>query len=212
MEDEFVTREKKILTVLEHEIEDGEEMASAVRNYAEQLLLGEKGYAPADIRKRVVFDVVLGAETVASSVDFVVSVDSGSAMVVKCAAGSLSSRERHVVALARVIEGLPIPVAVVIDPMSAVVLDSVTGKVSGEGFEAIPSREQLKALVASRERTPLAPEKLEREKRVLLAFDAIRCCIPQGADGGVNLDEIRESKACSCGGVKGDEPQGQHRH
>ena len=188
MEDEFVTREKKILSLLEQEIEEGEEMAAAVRHIAERMLLGDKGYEPADIRKNVVFDVTLGAETAKSSVDFLVSAGDRAAMVIKCAAGSLSSRERHVVAAARVLGPLPVPVAVVMDPMGAVVLDSATGKVTGEGFDAIPTKPDLIALLSAREAKPLPADKLEREKRVLLAFDAIQCCIPKGADGGVALN------------------------
>ncbi len=189
MEDEFVTREKKILSILEQEIEDGEEMTAAVRHIAERLLLGEKGYVPADVRKNSVFDVTLGPETVKSNVDFLVVVNDRNAMVIKCAPGSLGSRERHVIAAARVLGSLPVPVAVVMDPMSALVLDTMTGKVTGEGFDAIPTREQLNAMVAGRELRPLAPEKLEREKRVLLAFDAIKCCIPLGAEGGVAIGD-----------------------
>jgi hypothetical protein len=188
MEDEFVSREKKILSLVEQEIEDGEEMTAAVRHIAERLLLEEKGYAASEIRKNVVFDVTLGAETVRSSVDFVVSLADRIGMLIKCAPGSLDSRERHIVAAARVFDVLPVPVAVVMDPMTAVVLDTATGKVTGEGFEAIPSKEQLSVLLAGRESKPLAPEKLEREKRVLLAFDAIRCCIPRGGQGGVSLE------------------------
>src|SRR5512143_2490564 len=186
MEDEYVTREKKILSILEQEIEDGEEMASAVRHIAERLL-GEKGYAAADLRKNVRFEVTLGPETVRSSVDFVVSLENRSAMVIKCAAGSLDSRERHVIAAARVFDVLPVPVAVVMDPMTAVVLNAVSGKVIGEGFDAIPTRQQLGVMISSGELRPIAPEKLEREKRVLLAFDAIRCCVPQGGQGGVEI-------------------------
>jgi hypothetical protein len=188
MEDKFVSREKKILTILEQEIEDGEEMSAAVRHIAERLLLEEKGYASSDIRKNVVFDVTLGAETVKSSVDFVVSLDNRIGMLIKCAPGSLDSRERHIVAAARVFDVLPVPMAVVMDPVTAVVLDTATGKVAGEGFDAIPTKEQLRALLAGKEPKPIAPEKLEREKRVLLAFDAIRCCIPQGGQGGVSLE------------------------
>jgi hypothetical protein len=189
MEDEFVTREKKILSILEQEISDGEEMTAVVRHIAERLLLGEKGYVQADVRKDIRFPVTLGAETLESSVDFLVTVDNRRAMVIKCAPGSLSSRERHVVAAARVLDSLPVPVAIVMDPMNAVVLDTTTGKVTGEGFEAVPSKEQLIAMLAGKELLPIAPEKLEREKRVLLAFDALRCSIPQGADGGVHLDK-----------------------
>ncbi len=192
MEDEFVTREKKILSIVKQEIEDGEEMAVAVRHMAERMLLGEKGYAPSDIETKVSFNVTLGKETVTSFVDFLVSSGSRHAMVIKCAAGSLSSRERHVVAAARVLESPPVPIAVVIDPMSAVVLDTATEKVIGEGFDGIPSKQELSGLLAGRESKPLAPEKLEREKRVLLAFDAIRCCVPQGAEGGVALDKVQD--------------------
>lgn len=188
MEDEFVIREKKVLSILEQEIEDGEEMAVAVRHIAERMLLGEKGYAAADIRKNVTFVVTIGGESVQSGVDFLVLVENRNAMVIKCAAGSLSSRERHVVAAGRVIDELPVPVAVVMDPMSAVVLDTATGKIIGEGFESVPTKVQLSSMVANHEIKPLAPEKLEREKRVLLAFDAIRCCVPRGADGGVALE------------------------
>jgi len=187
MEDEFVAREKKILSILEQEIADGEEMADAVRAIAEELLLKEKGFAPSDISRNVQFDVQLGSETARSRVDFIVSAGGKNAMVVKCAAGSLSSRERHVVAAARVLASRPLMVAVVMDPMSAVVLDVQTGKVIAEGFDAIPTREQLLTMVSEKEFTPYPAEKLEREKRVLLAFDAIQCCIPQGADGGVSL-------------------------
>jgi hypothetical protein len=192
VEDDFVSREKKILSILEQEIQNGEEMAAAVRKIAEQMLLGEKGYLPGDIRKNVVFDVVLGSETVKSFADFLISVNGTTAMVIKCAAGSLNSRERHVVAAARVLDDFQIPVAVVMDPMNAVVLDGVTGKMTGEGFEAIPEKDQLRRMLSSINLVPLAPEKAEREKRVLLAFDAIRCCIPQGADGGVPLDGVSE--------------------
>ena len=187
MEDEYVTRGKKILSILEQEIEDGEEMAAAVSRIAERLLLGEKGFASSDIRKNVVFRVTLGAETVQSSVDFVVSLNNRNAMLIKCAPGSLDSRERHVIAAARVFDVLPVPVAVVMDPVSAVVLDTLTGKVTGEGFEAIPTKEKLGLLLSEREPRPVAPEKLEREKRVLLAFDAIRCCLPRGGQGGVEI-------------------------
>jgi hypothetical protein len=188
MEDEFVSREKKILTILEQEIEDGEEMSAAVRHIAERLLLEEKGYASSDVRKNVVFDVTVGDETAKSSVDFVVSLDNRIGMLIKCAPGSLDSRERHIVAAARVFDVLPVPMAVVMDPVTAVVLDTATGKVTGEGFDAIPTKEQLSVLLAGRESRPIAPEKLEREKRVLLAFDAIRCCIPRGGQGGVSLE------------------------
>jgi len=193
VEDELIIREKKILAILEREIMDGEEMAAAVGKMAEQMLLDEKGFAPAEVRRNVDFTVVLGEERVRSHMDLLVTLDGRNAMIIKCAPGSIDSRQRQAVAAARVMGELPVPVAVVMDPRSAVALDSATGKVIGEGFEAIPSREELVRLLAGRELKPVPPEKAEREKRILLAFDAIRCCIPQGAGGGVSLKEDDKS-------------------
>ncbi len=187
MEDESAVREKKIIAILDRELDDGENLAAAARKTVEYLLLEKKGYAREEVRKQVVFDVVLGKETAHSSVDFLVSVEGKKAMVVKCASGSLSSRERQAVAAARLLATPPVPIAVVADPATAEVLDVMTGKVVGEGFGAIPVREQLIKMLSGKELKVLSPERIEKEKRILLAFDAIRCSVPQGADGGVQI-------------------------
>jgi hypothetical protein len=195
MEDEFVVREKKIQSILEQELEDGESLAADARKMVSYLLLEKKGYLPEDIEKRVVFEVKLGQEKEHSSVDFLISIAGRKAMVIKCAAGSLSSRERQVVAAARLIGSTPVPVAVVADPVTAEVLDVATGKVIGEGFGAIPIRERIIEMLSEYSSTPLSPDRLEKEKRILLAFDAIRCCVPQGSNGGVAIKgpETREA-------------------
>ena len=187
MEDEHVVREKKIQSILEQELEDGESLAAQARKMVSYLLAEKKGYLPEEIEKRVVFEVKLGQETVYSSVDFLISVAGKRAMVIKCAAGSLSSRERQAVAAARLIASPPVPVAVVADPVNAEVLDVATGKVVGEGFGAIPVRDRLIQMLSEYSSKPISLERLEKEKRILLAFDAIRCCVPQGADGGVAI-------------------------
>jgi hypothetical protein len=187
MEDEFVVREKKIQSILEQELEDGESLAAEARKMVFYLLVEKKGYLPEDIEKRVVFEVKLGQETAYSSVDFLISIAGKKAMVIKCAAGSLSSRERQALAAARLIGSTPVPVAVVADPVNAEVLDVATGKVVGEGFGAIPVRDRIIQLLSEYSFTPLSPDRLEKEKRILLAFDAIRCYVPQGTDGGVDI-------------------------
>jgi hypothetical protein len=188
MEDESVVREKKIQSIIEQELEDGESLAAEARKMVFYLLVEKKGYLPEDIEKKVVFEVKLGQETAYSSVDFLISIAGKKAMVIKCAAGSLSSRERQALAAARVIGSVPVPVAVVTDPVNAEVLDVATGKVVGEGFGAIPVRDQIIQQLSGYSFTPLSPERLEKEKRILLAFDAIRCCVPQGTDGGVAIE------------------------
>ena len=194
MEDENIVREKKILAILNQEVEAGEDLAAAARKTVGYLLLEKKGYHRDEVRKNVVFEVVLGKETVCSSVDFLVTIDGKKAMVVKCSSGSLSSRERQAVAAARLLDSPPVPIAVVADPVNAEVLDTATGEVLGEGFGAIPVREQLVALLSEKAQAPLSPGRIEKEKRILLAFDAIRCSVPKGANGGVSLDDMCKEK------------------
>ncbi len=187
MADEGIVREKKIIAILDQEVEDGENLAATARKTIEYLLLEKKGYQRSEVRKNIVFEVVLGTEAVSSSVDFLVTIEGRKTMVIKCASGSLSSRERQAVAAARLLDSPPVPIAVVADPVNAEVLDVATGRVTGEGFGAIPLRDQIITMLPEKEPKPLTPERIEKEKRILLAFDAIRCSVPQGADGGVQI-------------------------
>lgn len=190
MDDQNVPREEKIRSILEQEIQDGEDLAAEARKMIEYLLLEKKGYRSEEVRKNVSIEVTLGQETAYSSVDFLVSIDNRNGMVIKCAPGSLASRERQAVAAARVIASPPVPVVVVADPMNAEVLDAATGKVTGEGFGAIPIRDRMVAMLADMDPKTLSPERIEKEKRILLAFDAIKCCVPQGKDGGVKIGDL----------------------
>ena len=73
------------------------------------------------------------------------------------------------------------------DPVTAEVLDVASGKVIGEGFGSIPTKEQLRDILSGKMPQSLDTRRLEKEKRILLAFDAIKCCVPQGGGGGVQI-------------------------
>ncbi len=72
MGEENKDREQKILSILDQEIEEGEEMAAEARKIVGYLLLEKKGYQPADLQKSVVFPVELDRERATSSVDFLI--------------------------------------------------------------------------------------------------------------------------------------------
>jgi len=185
--DEESSRKAKIREILQEELQDGEDLANEARRMTAYLLKEKKGYDPGDVRKGLAFEVMLGQEAFWSSADFIVSVEGRMGMIIKCAAGSLDSRERQAVAAARVIASPPVPVAVVADPVTALVLEVAGGKVIGEGFGAIPTKEQLREILSGKMPKTLDERRLEKEKRILLAFDAIKCCVPQGGDGGVQI-------------------------
>ena len=193
--DEESSRKAKIREILQEELQDGEDLANEARRMTAYLLKEKKGYDPGDVRKGLAFEVTLGEEAFWSSADFIVSVEGRMGMIIKCAAGSLDSRERQAVAAARVIASPPVPVAVVADPVTALVLEVAGGKVIGEGFGAIPTKEQLREILSGKMPQTLDERRLEKEKRILLAFDAIKCCVPQGGDGGVKIgDPEKEQK------------------
>jgi hypothetical protein len=93
-------------------------------------------------------------------------------MAIKCAAGSLGSREREIVAAARLFdENYQIPISAVSDGNTATVLDTVSGKKIGQGLEAIPSKKEAIEALKSMELIPFPKERLERERLIFRTYD-----------------------------------------
>ena len=143
------------------------------RQAVERFLVAEKGYLKEDIEVDADIAITVAGEPYRSQVDLVVSADSGKTrfMVIKCAAGSLGSREREIVAAARLLDEYQIPCAVVSDGQTATVLDAVTGKKIGNGLDAIPSKQE--AITQLKSYTPPAfpEERRAREKLIFRTYD-----------------------------------------
>jgi len=101
----------------------------------------------------------------------VVTVDSRRVIAIKCAAGSLGSREREILAAARVLGPYQIPLAVASDGKAAVVLDTVSGKRIGDSLEAIPSKAEFEVKIKSLEFKPMAEDRREREQLIFRTYD-----------------------------------------
>jgi hypothetical protein len=146
-----------------------EENRQAVARY----LVNEKGYSKDDIRVDANIDLVIAGEPYRSQVDLVVQANDGSLpiMAIKCAAGSLGSREREIVAAARLLKNYQIPVAVVSDGKTALVLDTVSGKKTGEGMAAIPSKQAAIRMLGSYRPVSLPADRLAREKLIFRTYD-----------------------------------------
>lgn len=147
--------------------------AEGNRQKVERLLVKQKGYEPGDIEvdAEIAFDIE--GRPYRSTIDLVVSPDGGRTrfMVVKCVAGSLGSREREVVSAARLLDRYQIPLAVVSDGNSAVVMDTLSGSRIGEGLDAIPTREAAAKTLERLQRVPYPPERVERERLVFRTYD-----------------------------------------
>ncbi|MGO9612169.1 MAG: type I restriction enzyme HsdR N-terminal domain-containing protein [Dissulfurispiraceae bacterium] len=146
-----------------------------------EFLILQKGYTRENIEVNKEFKVQLGDISFDVMADVVLKVDEKRFLVIKCAANSLDSWERHSVAFCRVVDKYRIPYAVITDGDQARMLDALSGQLLTEGLDTIPSREKAQQIVQEVIFSPLPNDKHEREKRILHAFDAIKCpAIPTG--------------------------------
>ena len=147
--------------------------AEANRQAIEQLLVNAKGFDKEDVEVDADIRLTIAGKPYRSQIDLVVSVDNTRFIAIKCAAGSLGSREREIVAAARLLGHFQLPLSVVSDGLTAIVLDTVSGKKIAEGLDAILSkpaaREHLKRL------TPqvLADKRREKEKLIFRTYDVM---------------------------------------
>jgi len=169
----FDKREDAIESLLKKECDIVESTLSEIRDMVKRLLLTDKGYSPDEIETACEFDVTTGGKGARSFVDFVVSVNGKRLVSIKCAPDSLVSRERHALGCARLLDSYQVPFAVITDGLDAIVLDTVSGNVIGESMDAIPAKKQLTPAIAQIKFVRLDPKKIEKEKRVVCAYDAI---------------------------------------
>ncbi len=139
------------------------------------LLLEQKGYLRSDIIVDREFDVMDDNEIYKSSIDLLITLQGKAFMIIKCARGSLVSREREVLSCARIFESYTVPFSVVTNGHDVEIIDSINGKIIGYGLGAVPSRADALEYLQKIEFNRLPRDRAEKEKRIFLAFDAIRC-------------------------------------
>ena len=142
-----------------------------------RLLVEERGFAKNELEMRRRIETLFAHQFVASKIDIVVSIANQRVLVLRYGPGSLVTRERAAIAAARVLEeDQMIPLAVVTNGEDGELLNARTGKVLATGLEAIPTREQIVAMLPTLDFTPVVPQRREPELRILNAFDVEVCC------------------------------------
>lgn len=147
--------------------------AEANRQAVERYLVEEKGFKKQDIQVSVPIHMQITDQTYRSHVDLVVAIDGRKFITVKCAPGSLGSREREIVSAARLLDVYPVPLALVSDGKSAILLDAVSGRKIGEGMAAIPSRNEVLNQFKEVRPEPLTGDRREREKLIFRSYDSM---------------------------------------
>ncbi|MBF0527902.1 MAG: type I restriction enzyme HsdR N-terminal domain-containing protein [Deltaproteobacteria bacterium] len=150
----------------------GDEM---VRQVVEKLLVEIKDFPPVDVEVDRRFALELDGKTESGRADLVVHSRGRPSILIRCAPGSIVSREREALAAARLAYDHPVPFVVVTNGRQAELLDTSTGQVIAEGLDAIPTREQILIMASDLKIEPLDAKRRQMETRVYLAYADYSC-------------------------------------
>ncbi len=141
------------------------------RQQIARLLVAQKGYLKSDITPRRRLEIQVGQQCAQLWISFAVTLKQRIAMIIHYGPGSLVTRHRPTLAMARLVEAYQIPLAVVTNGEQADILDGSTGKVVAAGLDLIPDRQQLMAICEKHSWETIEPQRQEMEARILMAFE-----------------------------------------
>jgi hypothetical protein len=142
-----------------------------LRQRLARFLVEEKGYAKKDIDVKHRIEMNIEGKKILSMVDFVVRAEGKSYIVIKYGPGSIVTRERPALAIARILEESEIPLTIVTNGVDAEVLETASGTVISSGIDSIPEKAVLIDQYKHVKPKKRSPEQIEAEKRVLSAYD-----------------------------------------
>ncbi len=140
-----------------------------------EYLIKEKKYALSDLIIDPRFELKLSNCVVDVTIDFIITVSSEDFAVIRCAPASIESWERYVVSFARVVKDYQIPYAMVTDGEDARIIDVIEGKLIGNSINNFFSKMEAEELIKNIKKIPCPIERLEREKRIVYAFEGVKC-------------------------------------
>ena len=166
-------------SLIAEQVAKEERMANMGLNHVKkavvEYLLSEKGYSNQDMELDRDFSIRLCDDVFTVKADILLRIDGQPFLLVKCAMSSPDSWERYAVAMSRVACDRTIPFCLVTDGEVARLIDVRTGEGETEGFDDFPSRQEALKMMADYATASFVCEKVEKEKRILFAFEGISC-------------------------------------
>lgn len=145
-----------------------------VRQATEARLLA-MGYSPKSISVDATRTLGPEQESLRVLADLLVHREGRPALLLRCARGSLVTREKEALAAARIIAPLLIPLTVVTNGEDAELLDTAEGKVLATGLTAIPAPGQLARMLAQRPPRRPTEHEVTQAARVYAAYSGFHC-------------------------------------
>lgn len=139
-----------------------------------RFLVEQKGYKKTDIHPRLGLPLEVDGKTGQVRVDFIIKPEGKPFMVVLFRPGSLVSRRRTALAVARLFEQFLIPYAAVTNAEDAEIMETFSGKVIGTGLDAIfPKTEAIRIIDKLQPQILSNQGHREKEKRILFAMEVL---------------------------------------
>jgi len=146
------------------------------RQSVTKFLVEKLGYEILDLAARQELKVTAGEKCALIRIDLSVVLEGRTAMIVRYGPGSLVTRYRPSIAASRLLAPYQIPLVVVTNGEDADILDGRTGRVIARGLKSIPTRQALLTQIRNHEFKPIPDEYIEREQRILYAYDVDDSC------------------------------------
>jgi hypothetical protein len=146
-----------------------------IRQKVWEILTKDKGYDSTEIDIDPAFNLTLSNCEISVSIDFIINLDKTSFMVIRSVPTAIESWERYIVAFARAVKDYQIPYAVVTDGERARIFDVLSGTLISESINGIFSRQEAVNKMRYLKKIPCPVNRLEKEKRIIYAFEGIKC-------------------------------------
>jgi Type I restriction enzyme R protein N terminus (HSDR_N) len=140
-----------------------------------EILTKEKGFYPEEIQIDPQFILPLSTCDATVGIDFMITLEGISFMIIRCVSSGIESWERYVVAFARAVKNYQIPYAVITDGEQAKVLDIINDSFEYKSVQELFTRRKAMTLIKNFSKIPCPDIRQEKEKRIIYAFEGIKC-------------------------------------
>jgi len=150
-----------------------------LRQAMARLLVEEKGYPKERLAPRVAVTIPIEGRDYSRLLDLVAYNDQAQPLLALLfCPGVVTTYNREALASARLLSPRSAPLVVVTDTKEAIVLETATGALLGEGLMAVPHWQRLQELAAAHPPLEMTAERRERESRILYAYSEslYDCC------------------------------------
>ncbi len=138
-----------------------------------RFVVEDKGFSKNEILTRRKLSLSVGGKTGTVTVHFIIRIDQVSFAVIIYGPGSIVTRQRPTLSIARLFGDSVIPFAVITNGKEANLMETKSGKIIGKDLNSIFSKAEALALLKNINLETLSNERREKEQRILYTMEIL---------------------------------------